>query len=265
MSPLRRRLTVAGIGLAAGLLAGLFGVGGGVVLVPGMVLLLGVGQHRAHATSLAAILLTAPAAAVGFALGGEIDVAAAVGLAAGALPGAVGGAAIMRRVSEARLRQGFAVLLLLVAVRLALPGGAISAVAELDGAPAAAMLVAVGVAVGALSAVMGVGGGLLLVPALVLLLGFTQHAAEGTSLLVIVPTALMGAWRHSRHGYTDWRVGLALGAAGVVSGLVGAQLALALPEAVLQRLFAAFVAVMALRLLVRSRPASPREDETPSA
>jgi uncharacterized membrane protein YfcA len=265
VSALRRRLTVAGIGLAAGLVGGLFGVGGGVVLVPGMALLLGVGQHRAHATSLAAMLLIAPAAAVGFALGGEIDVAAAVGLAAGALPGAVAGAAVMRHVSEARLRQGFAVVLLLVAVRVALPGGAVSAVAELEGAPAAAVLVAIGLAVGLLSALMGVGGGLLLVPALVLLLGFTQHAAEGTSLLVIVPTVLVGAWRHSRHGYTDWRVGLALGVAGVVSGLAGAQLALALPEEVLQPLFAAFVVVVAVRLLLKSRPASPREDEAPSA
>lgn len=255
---------VAGVGGASGLMAGLFGVGGGAVLVPGMVLLLGFGQHAAHATSLAAILLTAPAAAVGFALGGEVNLPAAVGIAAGALPGAFAGAAVMRHISDARLRQAFAAVLLLVAVRLAFPAGEASPAADFEGVAAVAVLVAIGVAVGVLSSVMGVGGGMLLVPALILLLGFTAHTAEGTSLLVIVPTALMGAWRHSRRGYTSWRTGLLLGAAGIVSGLIGSQLALLLPAAALQRLFAAFLAVMAARLLIKGRSSPARADETPS-
>lgn len=257
-----RRIKIAGVGSASGLMAGLFGVGGGAVLVPGMVLLLGFGQHAAHATSLAAILLTAPAAAFGFALGGEVNWLAALGIAAGALPGAYAGATVMRHISDARLRQGFAIVLLVVAARLAFPAGSPSAMADLDGAAALAALVVLGVAVGALSAVMGIGGGMILVPALILVLGFTAHTAEGTSLLVIVPTALMGAWRHSRHGYTEWRTGLWLGAAGVVSGLVGSQIALVLSAEVLQRLFAVFLAVMAVRLLIKSRPAAP-EGESP--
>lgn len=252
------RATVAAIGGVSGLMAGFFGIGGGAVLVPGMVLLLRYSQHMAHATSLAAILLTAPAAALGFAWGGEVDTLAALGVVIGALPGAVLGAAVMRRVSDARLRQGFAALLLVVAVRLAFPTGTGSPALELSGASEIAGLIALGVAVGVLSAVMGIGGGTLLVPGLILLFGFSVHTAEGTSLLVIVPTALMGAWRHSRHGYTDWATGLWLGVAGILTGLLGSQLALMLPADVLQRLFALFLAVMSVRLLVRNRRGAAR-------
>lgn len=256
--PSARQLRVAAVGGVAGLMAGFFGIGGGAVLVPGMVLLLGYTQHAAHATSLAAIVLTATAAALGFASGGEVDMLAALGVVVGALPGAYLGAAVMHRVSDARLRQGFAVLLLLVAVRLAFPTGTASPVADLPLSVETVALVGLGLAVGVLSAVMGVGGGVLLVPGLILLFGFAVHTAEGTSLVVIVPTAVMGAWRHSRHGYTDWRAGLWLGVAGIVTGVVGSQLALALPGEVLQRLFALFLAVMSVRLLLRNRARARR-------
>lgn len=244
---------ILGVGAAAGFLAGLFGVGGGAVLVPGMVLLLAFTQHQAHATSLAAILLTAPAAAAGFALGGEVDLLAAASVVIGAVPGAWLGSSVMARISEARLRQGFSVVLLLVAARLAFPAEPPQAVAGLEGLAELAALVVTGLGVGALSSIMGIGGGMVLVPALVLLFGFSPHLAEGTSLLVIIPTALTGAWRHTRRGFTQWRTGLLLGGAGLVTGFLGSQAALALPELTLQRLFAAFLTVMAVRLLVRSR------------
>ena len=249
------------LGLAAGVMSGLFGIGGGAVLVPGLVLIMGVRQHVAHATSLAAILLTAPAAALGYALDGSIAVAPAAAIAVGSIVGAFVGADLMHRISPTLLRQAFGVLLLIVALRLALPteivGGGGQATIDVLRLGAFALL---GLSAGVLSALMGVGGGIILVPALVLLFSFSQHTAEGTSLLVIVPTALMGAARHARRGYTDWRLGLLVGAGGVLGGLAGAQLALALPGEWLSRLFAVFLALMALQLLVRSR----REARTPA-
>lgn len=227
------------------------------MLVPGLVML-GAAQHVAHATSLVAIVVIAPAALVGFALEGAVSVGPALVLAAGGISGAWAGAAVMGRISATRLRQIFALLLLVVAARLLVPseivtgGGALA----LDGARLAA-LAALGVTAGVLSAVMGVGGGIVLIPALVLGFGFSAAVAEGTSLLFMIPTALVGAVRHARSGYTDWRLGLMLGAGGVLGALVGAQLALALPAAVLQRLFAVFLAVTALRLLWSSRQVTP--------
>jgi uncharacterized protein len=244
------------LGAVAGVLAGLFGVGGGVILVPGMVLLMRLPQHVAHATSLVAILVTAPFAVLGFALDGSVAYAAGGATAFGVVVGAVAGAGLMHRISPTRLRQGFAVLLLLVAVRMLLPvSGEGTALAAADDPVALALYALLGLAAGVLSALMGVGGGVIMVPAFVLLFGLSQHTAEGTSLLVIVPTALMGAYRHARNGYTRWRTGLLIGVGGAAGGLLGAQIALALPAQTLQQLFAGFLVLTGVRMLLRSRPA----------
>lgn len=250
MTPVR----LLSLGVVAGVMSGLFGVGGGIVLVPGLVLVLGMAQHRAHATSLAAILLVAPAAMLGFALEERVAYGAAGLIALGGFAGAYLGAGLMHRMSPRRLTQAFSLLTLVIAVRL-LFGGELDpgdATQALD-AGRVAGFVLLGLASGTLSALMGVGGGVILVPGMVLLFGFSQHLAEGTSLLVIVPTALMGSWRHARNGYVDWRVGLVCGLGGVAGGLVGAQIALALDAGWLQRLFAVFLVVVGVRLLLRRR------------
>ena len=108
------------LGLGAGVISGLFGVGGGVVMVPGLVLLLGLGPHKAHATSVAAIVVAAAAAMTPFAVAGDIDWAAAPVLLAGGAAGAVMGARLLGKVSAAWLNRGFVVLLLITAARLAI-------------------------------------------------------------------------------------------------------------------------------------------------
>lgn len=241
------------LGVAVGVMSGLFGIGGGALAVPGL-LWLGLAQHSAHATSLAAIVLTATAALVPFSREGAVDAVAAAALLVGSLAGVFGGAGIMHRVPGTGLRIGFVVFLVAVALRMLVgiePAGD-GHVPDLDAAAIAA-LAGIGVVTGVLSSLLGVGGGLVLVPALVLGFGFSQHAAEGTSLAVIVPTALLGALRHTRRGYTHWRTGLTLGAGGVVGGWAGATLALALEGLLLQRLFAVFLFVMAVRLATSGR------------
>lgn len=120
--------------------------------------------------------------------------------------------------------------------------------------------VTLGIAAGLLAATLGVGGGIVYVPALVALFGFAQHEAQGTSLAIIVPTTLVAAAVHARAGRTDWRTAALLGAGGVIGGVLGAASALALDDALLRRLFAAFLVVMAVRMLRKTRA---REHETP--
>lgn len=248
------------LGVVAGLMSGLFGVGGGIVLVPGLVLLARLPQHQAHATSLAAIIVTAPAALAPFAAEGAVSWAAAAPLVLGSLAGAVGGATLMHRIPAGRLRLGFGVFMLLVAVRLLLPGGAEGAGGGLLDAGDLAVLAAVGLATGVLSALLGVGGGVVMVPAMVVIAGFSQHTAEGTSLVVIIPTALVGAWRHTRHGYTRWRVGLTVGAGGLAGGVLGGVAAQRLPADVLQAAFAVLLVVAGVQLVRRSRGADDADD-----
>lgn len=106
------------LGLGAGFVGGLFGVGGGVVMVPGLVLLLGMEQHRAHATSIAAIVASASAGTIPFVLDGEVAWATAGYLLIGALAGAVVGARIIGRIPPVWLARAFVTIALLSAVRM---------------------------------------------------------------------------------------------------------------------------------------------------
>lgn len=110
-------------------------------------------------------------------------------------------------------------------------------------------LVAIGLFAGIIGAALGVGGGIVIVPALVVLLTVPQHAAQGTSLAVIVPTAIVATLVHSRAGRVDLRLALGLGAGGVIGGVLGAFTALSLDALLLRRLFALFLVLMALRML----------------
>lgn len=124
-------------------------------------------------------------------------------------------------------------------------------------------LLAIGVAAGFLAGLLGVGGGILLVPAMVLLLGFDQHVAQGTSLVVIVPAAMIGTWTHYRRGTIRPRDALLVAAGGVVGAAIGSLSALSIDDAILQRLFAAVLLVVAVRMLLPQRPSA--DDETASS
>ncbi|MGH2693263.1 MAG: sulfite exporter TauE/SafE family protein [Actinomycetota bacterium] len=111
-------------------------------------------------------------------------------------------------------------------------------------------VVVAGVAVGVLSALFGVGGGILMVPFITLALDESQHLAEGTSLLVMVPTAIAGVVAHHRRGFVSFRHAVLLALGGIGGAALGAWLALRLDADVLQRVFGVFVLVMGARLTV---------------
>jgi uncharacterized protein len=123
-------------------------------------------------------------------------------------------------------------------------------------------LLAIGVAAGFLAGLLGVGGGILLVPAMVLLLGFDQHVAQGTSLVVIVPAAMIGTWTHYRRGTIRPRDALLVAAGGVIGAAIGSLSALSIDDTLLQRGFAVVLLVVAVRMLLPKRSPPPAEDET---
>jgi len=110
-----------------------------------------------------------------------------------------------------------------------------------------------GLLAGVLAGLFGVGGGILFVPTLTLVLGLTQIHAEASSLLAILPTVAAGAWRQQRYGHIRWRPALVLGAAAIVGVEAGVQIAEALPEHALRRLFGVLMLVVAAQLAWRSR------------
>lgn len=118
-----------------------------------------------------------------------------------------------------------------------------------------ALAVIGGYVIGMLSGVAGVGGGILLVPLMVLGFGIKQHVAQGTSLAAIIPTAIVGAYTHARHGDWDRRAALLIGVFGVGFGILGAAVAVHLPREILARLFGLLLLFAAYRMW---RPAASK-------
>ena len=235
-------------GFAAGLAGGLFGVGGGIVLVPMLTAFFALSQHEAHGTSLAAIGATAVAGLVVYGSSGHVAwVISALMSVASVLTARIG-ARWAARTSRERLSMAFAAFLFLVGLRILwrVPTG--TAGPAVNGGLGVLASLGVGAVVGLLSGFMGVGGGIITVPALALLFGMSQQTAQGTSLAVILVTAPFGAFEHDRHGNVARKLlpGLAIGA------MVGAPLAsLAvqhLPQASLARAFALFLIANATRM-----------------
>lgn len=119
-----------------------------------------------------------------------------------------------------------------------------------DQLPELAELVVIGLAAGFLAGLLGVGGGILMVPAMVLLLGFDQHVAQGTSLLVIIPAATTGSYTHYRNGRLVLRDAAFLAAGGVVGAVIGSVFALSIEDGLLRRLFAGFLLISGVRILL---------------
>lgn len=247
-------LRAALLGVAAGLLSGLFGVGGGIIMVPLLVAWFALDQRRASATSLLAIVPIATASAAGYALRGNVDLAAGLLLVLGGVVGGQIGARLLPRTPIATLQLWFGILSLATAARLAIGGGS-SALAGLGAVWEGGLLVLVGVAAGALAGLLGVGGGIIMVPGLVLLTGADADTARGTSLVVIVLTALTATVTNWRNGLVEVRIALVAGLVGVPSGLVGAALGQWLPGRVALGLFAGLLVGSGVQMILRSRHA----------
>jgi uncharacterized protein len=120
---------------------------------------------------------------------------------------------------------------------------------------------AIGVGAGFLAGLLGIGGGLLMVPAMVLALGFDQHVAQGTSLVVIIPAALAGTATHYRSGRVSVRDAALLALGGIAGAAIGSTSALSVDDALLRRFFGVFLLVVAAQMVLRRRGSA----ETPTA
>lgn len=251
------------VGTGVGAFSGAFGVGGGILLVPYLVLVRGLGQKVAQATSLVMIVLAAAAGALRYALDGAVAWAPAAVLTAGGLLGVLLGVTVVQRTTDRRLQTAFGVLIAVVALRLLWPTEPdVSTAADLPALTLASVLgySAAGLTMGVLSALFGVGGGIVLVPILVELFDYGQQLANGTSLAVMVPIALLGAIRLTRPGYTQWGPGLRFGAAAVVGALIGASVALAVSGAAVRVAFAVVLLAVGAQMAWAALRRSPDAD-----
>jgi uncharacterized protein len=249
------------LGITAGFLSGMFGVGGGILIVPALVVVLKMDQRLAHGTSLAAVLPIAMASLVGYWMSGNIDWPVALFLACGAVGGAVLGTKLLHVLPHRVLGLAFAGLLLASAIRLFI---ATEATGRAQLTPLMAIeLVVLGLATGILAGLLGVGGGIVMVPVMIVLFSMAPVLAKGTSIAVIIPTAIMGTWRNRTKKNVDIRVAAILGIAGIVSAWLGSHVSNAMSETTSNVLFAILLTSVAVRLVWqleserRSAAASP--------
>lgn len=253
------------IGLAAGLFGGLVGLGGGVIMVP---LLTGWGrlpQHEAHGTSLSAIVFTGLVGSWVYATGNAVDWRAAFMISIGSVAAAQVAADYAGRISATALRRAFGVFLLFAAVLLPLKSH-LPSLPSLTPAGALPVLLATGIVVGSLSGLLGIGGGVLLVPVLALVIGLPQHTAQGTSLAAMVPAAISGTLVHYRAGRVRYQIVPALLVGVIIGSSLGGHTALGLAAPTLRVIFSIVLVIMALRYMMSRRQKAGKErpgDEVP--
>lgn len=234
----KKVLIGAGIGLAGGFFGGVAGLGGGVVMIPLMTILAGLRQHEAHGSSLVAIVFTGTAGALTYFAHGSVDWLAALILAVSAIFFARLGAIYAHSLSERKLRKGFGLFLICVSLLLISKGLLPGAGNELTFPPKLLVLLLTGVGTGFISGMMGVGGGSVMIPAMVIAAGMPQQLAQGTSLLAMIPVGISGALTHHRLGNVQTRLAFGLAAGGIVGGFLGASVANLLPDIFLKLIFA---------------------------
>jgi hypothetical protein len=249
------------VGLIAGVLSGMFGIGGGVVIVPLLTTFFGLALQSAVGTSLAAMMLPVGILAVlAYYRAGKLRIRVAAIIAVGVVVGATAGAQLALLLPTATLRQAYGAFLLFAAWRFIEPRKLIARArgsAQPEAAPEPARdahwfpLLIVGLGAGVVSGLFGVGGGIVIVPALIGLLRFDQKVAVGTSLAVLLlPVSAGAVISYYRAGLLD--VGAAtLVAIGLVGGsFLGAKIALGLPSSTVKQLYGIFLVVVGLRFLL---------------
>jgi len=246
-----------GLGLIIGVLLGLLGGGGSILAVPALVYGAGVPLAAAVPTSLLVVGISSATALLPRLRGGLIAWRIAGVFGAAGAAAAFAGAAVNRLLDPRVVLVGFAVLMVAAGLRMlrerltvggdcALPGGGVNWRGCLPKA------IGSGIVVGFLTGLFGVGGGFLIIPALVLLLGLPMATAVGTSLVIIVLNSIAGFTAHAGDVELDYRIVSAFTVAAVAGSLVAGRFATRLPADRMRRWFAYLVFTVAAFIIVQA-------------
>jgi len=245
------------LGGVAGALSGLLGIGGGVILVPCLVFLFGLSQHLAQGTTLA--LMVPPiglAAAYTYYKNGYVDLRIAGLICLGFSIGGWIGAILAESLSNTELEHIFAGALILIALKMLLsrenpskeqpPNSPKRVISIL----AASLFVLLGLLGGIFSGLLGIGGGVIIVPSLVFLFRLSQHEAQGTTLaLMVPPIGLLATWQYYQKGNVDIGIGLLICIGFFIGALIGAKLAANMSSRLLSRTFGLAMLLVAFKML----------------
>jgi len=246
-----RILAYIGIGVVAGFLSGLFGVGGGVLIVPALVMLLQFDQKRASGTSLLAVAPIAIVGMLAYLSTGHVDWTIGIPLAIGMVAGGVLGSWLLSRLPTLVITWIFIVVLAGIAIRLFFeePVRGVAHSVDLLGM---VLLVLFGVFVGTLSGLVGVGGGVIIVPSLIVFWGIGDLIAKGASLVAMVPSSITTSVQNLARRNADLVAGLTIGIPGAIMTFPGSWTAAAIDARLGAILFGVFLLIVAAQLTVRT-------------
>lgn len=217
-----------------------------------LTLLLGFDLKRASATSLIVIVITATAGVFGFAFHDGVVWIPALILSLGSVVGSYVGARLLSYIPSVYLMWGFAALLVALAVRLMLDADEQGSGDVATSWPALFGMLALGLGAGLLSGLLGVGGGILVVPLLVIAFGLTNVEAKGTSLVMMIPAGISGTIVNLQDKRVDLRAGVTIGIIAACVSYAGVAVAVIMPSTLSNVLFALLMLYTAVQFIIRA-------------
>ena len=238
------------VGLSAGTLGSMLGVGGGIIMVPALTLL-NLSPTQAASTSLIAVMSTSISSTIEYSRQKRIDYALGLEMAACAIPGGVLGAILSEYLLEDTFKLYFGMLLILTGIYIVYKNSVLKDLrAKRRPLPLRAAVFAASFGAGIISSLFGVGGGIVFVPAMLLVLGLTMQRAAPTSQLTLMMTAIAGVFTHSVLGHPDYLQAVVLSAGAFIGAQIGARLSRMTKDMLLQRLLAIVLVSVAVMFIL---------------
>lgn len=243
---------LAAVGLGAGTIGSMLGVGGGIIMVPALAFL-GLPPGQIAGTSLFAVASTSVSSTAAYSRQKRIDYRHGLEMAAAAVPGGVLGAFLSKDLALPDFKLYFGILLMAVGTYIAFResilkekkddvGGKVTATQH-------AAIFAIAFGAGIISSLFGVGGGVIFVPVLLLMHRMTMHSAAPTSQLTLMVTSIAGLATHVTLGHVDYLYAIALSAGAVIGAQLGARWSRSVKNRILQKALAAVLVAVAVKFV----------------
>jgi uncharacterized membrane protein YfcA len=250
LEPITTLVILIAVGIAAGTLGSMLGVGGGIIMVPALTFL-NVPPTQAASTSLIAVTSTSISSTIEYFRQKRIDYRLSLEMAACAIPGAVLGAILSDYLPEESFKTYFGILLILTGLYILYRNFLLKQGTVKKRSVALRALVFVAAfCSGIISSLFGVGGGIIFVPAMLLVLGLTMHRAAATSQLTLLMTSISGVFTHSFLGHPDYLQAVALSAGAFAGAQIGARISRMTEEMLLQRLLGIILVAVAITFIL---------------
>ena len=243
-------IILVAVGVAAGTLGSMLGVGGGIIMGP-VLIFLGLAPAPVAGTSLFAVTSTSVSSTVAYSRQKRIDYKLAIKLAAAAIPGAVLGGFISAGISKPAFLLYFGILLMAVGAYIIFKSSILKEKERRDISMAQyAAVFAITFGAWIISSLFGVGGGTIFVPVMLLIHRMTMHTAAPTSQLTLMITSFAGLFTHIALGHIDYAYAIALSAGAVVGAQLGAKWSKSIKSQMLQRVLGVVLIAIAIKFII---------------